>query len=242
MRVRWVTWDVKDTLLRVRCSVGEQYCSAARRHGLTLDPAAVESAFRQAYRQQESRYPNYGHGQGLSSRAWWGAVVQETFSRCGVAEGQTLARLAEQLYAGFSGAANWEVFADSESALRRCQALGLRLAVVSNFDGRLEAVLRSCGLRGHFQFVVTSESAGAAKPDPRIFLRALELSGEREPAALAHVGDHHLNDYLAAQAVGMRSFLLERGGGAAEGGLPVPPQHRLRSLDELPALLQQDQD
>ncbi|MBN3299328.1 haloacid dehalogenase-like hydrolase domain-containing protein 3 [Amia ocellicauda] len=242
MRVRWVTWDVKDTLLRVRHSVGEQYCGVARELGLTLDPEAVEAAFHSAYRQQQRRQPLYGGAGGGSARTWWGEVVCGTFRSCGVEDGERLRLLAERLYQGFSGPAHWEVFPDVTRALQGCGARGLAQAVLSNFDGRLEDVLRGCGLREHFRFVLTSESAGAAKPDSRAFLRLLELAGQPAPGEVAHVGDSYQNDYLPARALGLHAFLLQRGSEEGGGGLEVPPHHRLRSLDELLPRLEQDLD
>ncbi|XP_035760470.1 haloacid dehalogenase-like hydrolase domain-containing protein 3 isoform X3 [Neolamprologus brichardi] len=47
--LRWVLWDVKDTLLKVRSSVGEQYCKEAQRMGLSLSPVEVDAAFRQVF-------------------------------------------------------------------------------------------------------------------------------------------------------------------------------------------------
>ena len=108
-KVRWVLWDVKDTLLRVRKSVGEQYCQEARRVGLDVPAAKIESAFHCAYRQHSCLYPNYGMVQGLGGQAWWAGVVKNTFSQCEVRDPVLLDRLAQNLYHGFSGPENWEV-------------------------------------------------------------------------------------------------------------------------------------
>lgn len=107
--VRWVLWDVKDTLLKVRRSVGVQYCSEAERAGLKLPPAQVETAFRQAYRQQSRLFPNYGRAQGMSSQVWWTGLVRDTFAQCGVDDPALLDRLANNLYDNFCGPENWEV-------------------------------------------------------------------------------------------------------------------------------------
>ncbi|KAK7916589.1 hypothetical protein WMY93_012350 [Mugilogobius chulae] len=92
--LRWVLWDIKDTLLRVRFSVGEQYCKEAEQMGLTLNPVEVNSAFRQAYKSYSRRYPNYGKGQGLNGHSWWTAVVKDTFSSCGVQDSTLLQTLS----------------------------------------------------------------------------------------------------------------------------------------------------
>lgn len=237
--LRWVLWDVKDTLLKVRTSVGEQYCREADRMGLSLSPVEVDAAFRQAYRQYSSRYPNYGSTQGLNGKTWWMGVVRETLSQCRVQEPALLNTVAHNLYHHFSNAENWEVFPDSKKALESCSALGLKLGVVSNFDNRLEAILRGCGLLSHFSFLITSEEAGVAKPSPAIFDQALQKCGV--PAdSIAHVGDHYVKDYLTSRSVGIHGFLLDRHNEHTQPD--IPQEHRLGSLEELPSRLQQHLD
>lgn len=234
--LRWVLWDVKDTLLKVRGSVGEQYSKEAERWGLSLRPAEVNAAFRETYRQYSSRYPNYGVSQGLNGQIWWTGVMRDTLSRCKVNDPALLDTMATNLYQSFHNADKWEVFSDSKTALERCSSLGLKLGVVSNFDNRLEAILRSCGLLSHFSFLITSEAAGVAKPSPAIFHQALQKCGM--PAdRVAHIGDHYVYDYLASRAVGIHGFLLDRDDSHKEGD--VPQEHRIVSLQDLPSCLQE---
>lgn len=235
--IRLLTWDVKDTLLRLRRPVGEEYAAKARAHGLEVEATALEQAFRQVYKAQNHRFPTYGLSRGLTSRQWWKDVVLQTFQMAGVPDAQAIATIADQLYKDFSSPCTWQVLEGAETTLRRCRKRGLRLAVISNFDRRLEDVLVGLGLREHFDFVLTSEAAGWPKPDPRIFQKALQLA-HTEPAAAAHVGDSYRCDYKGARAVGMNSFLVV-------GPEPldpmirdsVPEEHILPSLsDLLPAL------
>uniref|UniRef100_A0A8C2BGF2 Haloacid dehalogenase-like hydrolase domain-containing protein 3 n=1 Tax=Cyprinus carpio TaxID=7962 RepID=A0A8C2BGF2_CYPCA len=211
--VRWVLWDVKDTLLKVRRSVGEQYCSEAERAGLKLPAAA--------------------------SQVWWTGLVRDTFAQCAVDDTALLDRLVNNLYHNFCGPENWEVFPDSYSTLEFCTALGLKQGVVSNFDKRLEGILRGCGLLTLFSFLLTSEEAGAAKPDPAIFTQALVRCGV-PASSVVHVGDHYVKDYLTSRSLGIQGYLLDRQD--CHEHLDVPPQRRLHSLDELPARLKQNAD
>ncbi|XP_029990714.1 haloacid dehalogenase-like hydrolase domain-containing protein 3 isoform X1 [Sphaeramia orbicularis] len=237
--LRWVLWDVKDTLLKVRLSVGEQYCKEAERMGLSISPAEVNAAFLQAYRDYSRRYPNYGITHGLNGQSWWMAVVQNTFSKCGVQDPALKNTISLNLYHNFSNADNWEVYPDTQKALKSCSALGLKLGVVSNFDNRLEEILRACKLLSHFSFVITSEEAGVAKPSPAIFNQALQKCGV--PAAnVAHVGDDYVRDYLTSRGVGIHGFLLDRNNNPNQPD--VPREHRLPSLDELPSRLQELMD
>jgi HAD superfamily hydrolase (TIGR01509 family) len=77
---------------------------------------------------------------------------------------------------------------------------------------------------------VTSADAGAAKPDPAVFQRGLELAGVDGPSAV-HVGDSLDNDVAGARALGIRAILVRR-----EGDLP-PGVDAVRALTELPTLV-----
>src|SRR5882672_5635997 len=66
------------------------------------------------------------------------------------------------------------VGAGNRDALDRLRAAGFRLAVVSNSEGTIDAMLSEVGLRPYFETVVDSAVVGSVKPDARIFQIALE--------------------------------------------------------------------
>lgn len=162
--------------------------------------------------------------------------MKDTFYSCGVQDPGLLQNVSHNLYHNFCNAQNWEVFADSRKVLEACASLGLKLGVVSNFDKRLETILMSCDLSSHFHFLITSEDASVAKPNPLIFEQALQKCGV-SAAEVAHVGDHYTKDYLASRAVGIHGFLLDRDNKYDKSDI-VPKEHCLSSLEELPLLLQ----
>ncbi|NXN60535.1 HDHD3 protein, partial [Rynchops niger] len=235
LRLRFLTWDVKDTLLRLRRPVGESYAAEARAHGIRVQPEALTRSFREAYGAQSRLFPNYGQGRGLSSQQWWVDVVKQTFRLSGVHEEGVIRLMAENLYHDFCSAGNWEVLPGAGETLSQCCQRGFRMGVVSNFDNRLEKILSQCNLRHHFEFVLTSEETGFAKPDGRIFQKALCLSGV-PPEQVAHVGDDYTRDYRAARAVGMHGFLLRAAGQSSEP--EVPPEHVLPTLSHLLTLIE----
>jgi putative hydrolase of the HAD superfamily len=107
---------------------------------------------------------------------------------------------------------------------------GLTLVIASNWDCSLPEWLRPTGILEAVDGVVTSAEVGAAKPDPRVFERALAIAGAAPGQAL-HVGDKPDNDVEGAAAAGVRSILVQR------EGPPPAGIHAIRSLRELPALL-----
>lgn len=109
-------------------------------------------------------------------------------------------------------------------------AAGYRLGVISNADGRIEALLESVGLRGHFEFVVDSELFGVTKPDPEIFLEGCRRM-ELPPEECLYVGDLYPVDYLGATRAGLQAVLFD------PWDFHVGEAPRIRSLGELPAWL-----
>lgn len=115
--------------------------------------------------------------------------------------------------------------------LAALRALGLRLVVVSNANGRLRHLFDRLGLTGHVDVLFDSLEEGVEKPDPRLFDIALERSGGRRETTM-HVGDLYHVDVVGARAAGLAAALLDIAGLYA--GCDCP---RIRSLGELPALL-----
>lgn len=239
LRLQLLTWDVKDTLLRLRLPVGKTYAAEAQAFGVQVQAEALNRGFRQAYKAHSDRFPNYGLGQGLTSKQWWLDVVMETFRLSGAREEKALRSIAEKLYRDYCSERNWEVLPGAKETLAQCQQMGFRMAAVSNFDRRLPEILARSGLEKHLEFVLSSEDAGCAKPDRGIFLEALRIS-RVPPQLAAHVGDHYVNDYRAAREAGMHSFLLKTAGQPPEWESQVPPTHLLPSLSHLPSLIAKD--
>jgi len=103
----------------------------------------------------------------------------------------------------------------SVDTLRRLDAAGVPIGVVSNASGQIESVLRRMavcqvgnGAGVPVRCVVDSFVVGVAKPDPEIFtfgLTALGLPAER----VAYVGDSVTMDVGGATAAGLLPLLLD---------------------------------
>ena len=107
-----------------------------------------------------------------------------------------------------------EVDAASET-LAGLRARGIATGVVSNADGRVEAMLGALGLAPHLEVVLDSHLEGVEKPDPEIFRRALARL-DRPAARTLYVGDIYSIDALGARAAGLTPVLLDPLGGYAD--------------------------
>lgn len=90
-----------------------------------------------------------------------------------------------------------------------------QMALVSNFYGNLDTVLREFGLDGCFETVVESAKVGIRKPDPAIFAVAMELMG-MEVEQVTVVGDSYKNDIAPALQLGCRPVWLKGEGWGSE--------------------------
>ncbi len=200
--------DAMGTLIGLRHSVGTTYAAVAAEHGIEVSAGAIDRAFPDVYRQAPPlAFPGLTGTDLLSAeRHWWGERITAALSACGAVSAP--AGLLNDLFDRFADAGLWHLHDDVIAPLRRWRQAGLRLAVVSNFDQRLQGLLPALGLGELIEVVVVSSAAGAAKPSPLPFLQALDrlqLTAKRA----WHVGDSP-EDVAGANAAGLPCLLIHR--------------------------------
>ena len=110
-----------------------------------------------------------------------------------------------------------------------------RLGIVSNFYGNLPTVCDNADVRRYFGVIVDSAQVGFLKPDPRIFLAAVETLGVK-PGRTVMVGDSLARDMAGARAAGMAHIWLAPH--PARQGRPCCQEDRvIQSLAQVEELL-----
>ena len=123
--------------------------------------------------------------------------------------------------------ANWDqILPGTRDALERLRRQ-YAIAVISNADGKIDAVLRRCGICDCFASITDSGNVGHEKPHPAIFAAALREM-KAEPAESLYVGDVYSVDYVGARNAGMQAVLFDVAGAYREREFP-----RVESLNEL---------
>jgi putative hydrolase of the HAD superfamily len=126
----------------------------------------------------------------------------------------------------------WEFVPDDvPPALDALRAMGLRLVVVSNANGKLRALFDRIGLTPRVDLLFDSHEEGVEKPDPRLFQIALARAGARADHTV-HIGDLYHIDVVGARAAGLRAVLLDTAGLYPNADCP-----RIRALGELVGLI-----
>jgi putative hydrolase of the HAD superfamily len=127
--------------------------------------------------------------------------------------------------------ANWDqILPGTREALERIRTR-YAIAVISNADGRIDAVLSRCGICDCFASITDSGNVGHEKPHPEIFAAALR-DMKADPAESLYVGDVYSVDYIGARKAGMDAVLFDVSG--AYRGRELP---RVESLAELESWL-----
>ncbi|MGI9332901.1 MAG: HAD-IA family hydrolase [Gammaproteobacteria bacterium] len=222
-----VCLDAAGTLLTVARPVGQTYSAIAARHGVALAPDALSQGFRSVF----PAMPPLGFGRAYDptsaedttelhalERDWWRRLVLAVVESCSLQDGMTRGfddfdRFFVELYEYYESPQSWTLYPETIEVLDRLRARGLRTAVVSNFDTRLERILPSLGVTERVDAVICSTRAGAAKPDAPIFERALAALGAT-PARAVHVGDNAAADLDGARNAGLHALLIDRSSGA----------------------------
>jgi putative hydrolase of the HAD superfamily len=98
------------------------------------------------------------------------------------------------------------LFPDAAQTLSSLRASGLVLGLITNGSVRMQSRKLEClGLSRMFDAILISDAEGVSKPDPQIFLRALERLNTRAADAV-FVGDHPDLDVAGARAAGLRGI------------------------------------
>ena len=201
--------------------------AAARCPGLPEDKRAALTA---VWRDKQLQYTWLRSLQGRYADFWQvtGDALDFALDSLGLLEPGLRARLMD-LYL------NLTAFAEVPSTLQALRDAGLVTAILSNgTPTMLDAAVRSAGLNELFDAVLSAHAVQVYKTDSRVYsygLRQLGLGAEQVCFLSSNAWDA-----FGAKAFGMRVVWCNRYGQRPER-LPGRPDHEIRSLDQLPALL-----
>lgn len=209
-----IFFDAVGTLFGVRGTVGEIYAQFAQQVGLTLDAQALNTAFIQSFKAapraafaqaapQDLRHLEYD---------WWRTVALQSFEAVGALKQlPNFDTFFQPLFTYFETADPWILYPETLKVLDQLKTLELELAIISNFDSRLYAVLEALELSHYFQSVTISTQVGSAKPEAEIFETAIAKHPYR-PSQAWHIGDSWSEDYEGSVAAGLQGIWLSRDG------------------------------
>ena len=164
---------------------------------------------------------------GSTDHGFWWMFYSQLLSEMGLNDDV----IRDQLVAGIRNSGNWDTIRPGTTKQLREIGERYQIAVISNADGKIEDVLRRCGIAHPFRTITDSGLVGYEKPHPEIFRHALK-SMNAVPEESLYVGDVYSVDYLGATGAGMQAVLMDVPGAYRNKGVP-----RVESLEELQIIL-----
>lgn len=207
----------------------EALVEALRRHGIELDAKVFRTRLHEYYEQRDKDF----------YETTYHLVLGELLKELGHAEvAESILRSAlDALYLVTQN--NWQLESDAVETLDVLKSQNYKLGIFSNAgdDKDVQDLIESFGIRGYFDFVLTSAACFYRKPHPRAFEIAL-ARWNATPDESVMIGDSLEADISGAKQLGMTAIWLTRRAQFKDEDMHrIKPDFSLRKLSELPPTL-----
>jgi putative hydrolase of the HAD superfamily len=230
--VKAIFFDFFNTLANYDVPREQIYLETCKEHGIEIDPRALYQSLPKAdafYRKENRRNP-VDNMPKEDQFAFWVQYIMKVLNGARIKANENLAK--DVLKRMMQSAWEFKLYDDTLPVLKSLKEQGLKLGLISNVGKDADNLFSNLGLQEHLDFIVTSFEIGHDKPEPEIFLAALEKAGV--PAEhVMYVGDQYELDIVGARNVGMTAVLIDR----MDMFLEVTDCPRIRQLDQLQYLI-----
>jgi len=138
----------------------------------------------------------------------WGRMIGTMIARAGVPESR-VPELLVIFWRDHMRMNLWWLVPDGfGEAIEAVRARGIKVVIVSNSEGKLDALFDHLRIAKHFDLVVDSGKVGIEKPDRGIWDLATGAF-PTPPDRVLHLGDTYATDVIGAQALGFRTGLID---------------------------------
>ncbi len=226
-----VLFDLDNTLYDYgRCHrVAMEACLAVLKRAA---PGLTRKAFVQQYDEARREVKNelIGHAASHNRVLYFQRLVETLVGRF---DGALILRLNDAYWRSVLGTLRPR--AGVLRTFRALHARGIKIVIVTNLTARVQIQkLRRLGISRYVDSLVTSEEVGMDKPNPEMFLLALNKAKARPEEALM-VGDSPKQDIEGANQVGLTTVLLA--GKHDPGKGKWKPDHIIGRIDDVLRLL-----
>ncbi len=221
-KYKWVLFDADNTLFHFRdqsglCKMFEKY-NIDFLHADYQEYKVLNSSLWQRYEQGEITAKDLAE----QRFAKWAALLNVSPQQLNIDFMQVMAQVCAPLPG----------LTELLTALKGNMKLGI---ITNGFTALQQSRLEYNKLLGYFEFVVTSEEVGKAKPHPDIFNKAFEYIGDIDRKQILMVGDNPSSDICGGNNVGVDTCWLNVD--SKPVNITIKPNYQVSSLLELKKLL-----
>ena len=207
--IKAVCFDLHETLAHYQSPREEVYATTCRELGFEVSPEALHKSLPQAdawWREENSRSPisKRPPKEKFAAYSEYGLI---SLKGAGLEVSRDIA--TQILRKVFQDGLKFKLYDDALPTLKLLKKRNLILGIISNVGQEAASIYQNLGLQPYLDFQITSFEAGHNKPDPEIFLSALEKAQVKAEEAM-YVGDQYDLDIVGARGVGMKAVLIDR--------------------------------
>ncbi len=204
-----IFFDAAGTLFYVSHGVGYHYSRIAEKYGVRVDATYIDQRFHDAYANSS---PMALSGK-QEEKNWWRDLVSLVFNEVPFPKFELFFDEVYDFFQQGHGEEEraWTLFPETIEVLAHLQATQHPIGLISNFDSRIESILKNLKIFHFFQTITYSSETGFAKPSVQIFQQALKKANCLPKHAI-HIGDHLIFDVQGAENAGMQAFFIDRTG------------------------------
>ena len=224
-----VIFDLDGTLRHSRPHANDLLIEQAIAHGAPHSEEKHRSAARWAHyywAQSPEMYADYQEH--TEDSAFWANYIKRYLVAygCNKDKAAELAPILQQYMVEHYNPENYvpETVFETLKALR---AGGLRLGLVSNRSQPIDDLMEELAFKPLFDFYFVAGQINIWKPEPGIFIHALDLAGSSAEGSV-YVGDNYYADVLGAQRAGLIPLLYDPKGIFPDAACTV-----IKSIDEI---------
>lgn len=209
--IKAVFFDFYNTLVRFWPPLDQIQQASCQEFGFNIEPEAISFGYSVAdvYFNRENEIKPLATRNEEERLEFFARYEQILLESAGLSTTLELSRQIWQV--AISVPKDFIAFDDALGALEKLKQQGYSVGVISNLRRDMDQLCRELGMAPYLDFCLTSAEIGVEKPDPAIFVAALERA-EVNPGEAVHVGDQPRSDLVGARGAGLHAVLLDRGG------------------------------
>lgn len=213
--VRWVVLDAVGTVIFADPPVHMAYHRIGRKHGSSITPEDANRRFRQAFAARAATISDSGDfaTNEETERRFWCDVVSTVLPDVPSPDA-----CFDELYAHFARPASWGCYVDVADSLEVLRSLKIDVAIASNFDRRLHAVIDGLPDLADIRTRIISTEVGCKKPSRQFFDAVVSRCGVPANQILM-IGDDVKDDIEAARSAGLYAIHLDRSQRSGTGSI-----------------------
>ena len=201
-----VFFDAVGTLLKPAIPVDETYHRYGLKHGSAISRDSIRKRFYESFKKEELKDVSLDCKTNETREfERWESIVSKCFPDL-----KSPALLFNDLFEYYSQPSAWDLYPGTITVIEFLENAGINWGIASNFDLRLQAIVKSKPELCNCKWLIISSLVGYKKPSNHFF-EYLKTSSGISFEKILMVGDSPENDIHPAKELGMQTFEIKEG-------------------------------